>query len=219
MRLIRIKTLALSFTFACSLLAAGAAFADEKAEPSPPKSETPKLVLKDIGMSAEVGGGVTGFTDSDAQDATDPGGSWTARLTIGTRSLIGAEAAYIGTAQNIQALGLDDSALLVGNGLEADVRVNILQDEVIQPYIFAGVAWKHYSLQNYDFNTSDVADSDNVAEIPVGAGVAYRSNGFNGNLRFSMNPAFESDLLPAATAGDSLRLNNWNVGARVGFEF
>lgn len=220
MRTTRIKTLFFSLTFTGSLFAAGAALADEKTDPAPaPAPEKPKLLIKDLGMSAEVGGGVVGFTDTDARKATDPGGSWTARLTIGTRSLIGAEAAYIGTAQNIQALGLDDSALLMGNGLEANVRVNILQDSVFQPYVFAGLAWKHYSLQNYDYNTSDVADSDNVAEIPVGAGVAYRYAGFIANMRFSLNPALESDLIPSATQGESLRLNNWNVGARVGFEF
>ena len=55
-------------------------------------AKEPKLLLP-MGMSAQIGGGVFGFVDPDAVDATDPGGSWTARLLLGTRSHIAAEAA------------------------------------------------------------------------------------------------------------------------------
>lgn len=177
-------------------------------------AETP---LSKIGMSAMIGGGVVGFTDADAVDMTNAGGSWTARLGIGTRFPLTLEAAYIGTAQGIDALNLDTNALLMSNGIEADLRLNFLNG-AWQPYAFVGAGWKQYRIINADFNTSSVADKDNVAEIPVGGGLAYVYENLIVDLRLSFNPSFDNELIAAAKGG-YLQLNNWNTNLRVGFEF
>lgn len=177
-------------------------------------------LLTPIGVGVAIGGGATNFTNSEISDITDIGGSWTARLTLGTRLPIALEGAYLGTANNITAPGLDGSAVLLGSGVEGLLRVNVLPMLPIQPYLFGGVAWRRYTIVNEDFNNSDVRDRDDVLEVPFGAGVAVRVKSILFDGRFDYRPTFNEDLLPdvdrsALDAG----LENWNATARVGFEF
>jgi hypothetical protein len=167
----------------------------------------------DGGMSFFVGGGVMDFTDSDTRDFTDLAGTWEARLGVGTRSIIGLEAAYIGAAQGVEALGLDDSAVLTSHGAEANFRLNFSRGG-LQPYALAGAGWRHYSVTNDDFNTSDVNDSDDVFEIPLGVGITYHLDPVLLDLRGVFRPAFGSDLV-----GDDEELHNWSARMNVGWEF
>lgn len=183
-----------------------AAYADEPSHENQPK------LLSEYGMAAEVGGGVLGFTASKATDVTKIGGSWTAKLMIGTRTHFGVEAGYIGSAQGISALGVQDSAYLMSHGAEAALRFNALTGD-LQPYAVAGGAWRHYSLQNTSYNTSDVKNSDDVAEVPVGVGLAYRYRGVIADVRVQLRPAFDSTLI------GNTNLTNWNAGAKLGWEF
>jgi hypothetical protein len=180
-----------------------------------------RTLLTRYGMSAMIGGGVTGFTGADITDFTDPGGSWTARLILGTRVPLGIELAYVGSAQNIDAVGLDDSAALLSTAVEGALRLNLIPDQMWQPYLFGGVAWKRYSVVNEDFNTSSVAGRDDVAEIPLGIGVAMRYRGFVVDARGSWAPAFDADLLPAAAIDDEdpANLATWGANLRLGWEF
>jgi hypothetical protein len=94
---------------------------------APRYSREHESTLERYVIGVALGGGVEGFTNNTMRDATNDGGGWNVRLALGTRSMIGAEVAYIGSEQSIDALGLDTSALLVGNGAEANVRFNITQ--------------------------------------------------------------------------------------------
>lgn len=189
------------------LLAGLVAYAEDK----PRGRDEPKLASK-IGMSAEIGGGVVGFMTPAANAVTQTGGSWTARLAIGTRSHIGAEAAYVASAQGMDTLGVADRAYLMSNGAEGNLRLNALTG-ALQPYATVGVAWRRYSVMNSSFNTSDVRDTADVGEIPVGLGLAYRYRGFVGDLRLSLRNSFRSALISNAT------LSAWDAGARIGWEF
>jgi hypothetical protein len=183
--------------------------------------------MSGIGTSVQVGGGAFGFTDEETNDFTNTGGSWTARLVLGTRMPLALEAAYIGTANDIDALGLDSSAVLLGNGAEANVRWNIMSTLFrssidtgighIDPYVFGGIAYKRYSLVNDDFNTSSVRENDNVGEVPMGGGLAWMVGGFAVDARGEFRYAF-SDRLFSGTEAEN-NLNNWNVSARLGWEF
>ena len=64
----------------------------------------------------------------DAEHDRDRGGMWTARVLAGTRRYFGVEAAYVGNARGIDALGLQSNATLVVNGVEGDARVNVRRD-------------------------------------------------------------------------------------------
>ena len=174
-------------------------------------------LLTPWGMSASVGGGVIGFLDTDSRDVVSTGGSWEARVAAGTREWVGMEAAYIGSAQGIDALGLDSSAVLLGSGFEAAARVNLMKG-AIQPYLLAGAGWTRYDITNSDVNTSDVSDSDDVFEIPLGIGLGYRYQRVILDARAVLRPVFDNDLF-ASDTGTDRRLDNLSGMVRAGFEF
>ena len=172
------------------------------------------------GLTLAVGGGVTDFTGSAADDITDTGGSWDARVVLGTRTPIAIEGAYIGSAQDIGTLGLSPDTLLVSNGAEANLRLNLSTGDV-QPFLFGGAAWQRFELVNEDFNTSSVSGSDDVFAIPVGAGLAVRTRvGFTFDARFTYRQTFNEDLIRSPNdPGADTALNNWGVSGRIGYEF
>jgi hypothetical protein len=169
-------------------------------------------------MSLSIGAGVTGFTDSNMRDYANVGGSWEARLTAGTRSTLAVEAAYVGSAQSIDALGLDNNAILVGNGAEGLARVNLTKSGV-QPFIVAGVGWTRYDTTNADVNTSAVSSKDNVFQIPLGLGVGYRYDKFIFDARAMFRPSFDNDLVAKQTGGSTTRLDSLTGMIHGGFEF
>jgi hypothetical protein len=186
-----------------------------------------------FGTSIQIGGGVFGFTNEVTDNFMDTGGNWTARVVFGTRMPLALEAAYIGSVNGISALGLDDDAVLMSHGAEANVRWNILStfarelelgDVHIDPYIFSGIAYKFYSLSNDDFNTSSVREDDNVGEVPMGGGLAFSFSGFTLDTRADYRVAFSDDLLgeeaeDLEVGGPDRSLNNWSATARLGWEF
>jgi hypothetical protein len=172
-----------------------------------------------VGVSLTVGGGVFGFTDSNMNAEAPAGGMWDVRAAIGTHSPIAAEVAYIGTAQQLDAVGLDSDAMLVGNGVEGVARVNLLPQQIVNPYFFGGVAWKRYDVTNTDTNTSDIASSDDIIEVPVGAGLGYRVSGFVLDARAELRMATEEDLIQNDPDTEDVRLHTWNAGAKLGYEF
>lgn len=175
-----------------------------------------------LGLQVMVGGGLTHSLDDETNDVTDLGGSWDARVAYGNRNLVGFEAAYVGTAQDIDALGVDGNATLLGNGAEADVRLNILRSAPVNPYVFAGVGWTHYSITNTDVNTSSIDDSDEVLHIPAGVGVGiplYRSMTLD--LRGTVRGALDDEMFEGTTpdGDEAAGMENWTAGAQLGFEF
>lgn len=174
-------------------------------------SSKPSFIRTPAGMSVEGGGGVTGFLDNDIRDVTKVGGGYNVRLTYGTRSLIGVEAAYVGSTQAIDALGLDNNALLMSNGAEGLARLNLMTG-MWQPFVAAGVAWRHYNIRS-DVNTSNVKDKDDVVEIPAALGLAFRNKGFLVDARAGYRQSFSNDLLGTAN------LSSWQGNINLGVEF
>lgn len=183
--------------------------------------------MERYGITVALGGGTSGFTNDAMRESTDLGGDWGVRLSFGTQSPLAIEASYIGSAQNIEALGLDDDAILVGNGAQAALRLNGTFDLPVQPFIFGGAAWRRYDLTNADFNTSAVNDSDDVLEIPVGLGIAGKWSGLVLDLRGEFRPTLDNDLMPTFGIDDDEDFGNddfaamhrWGVNASIGYEF
>lgn len=182
-----------------------------------------------FGMSISIGGGVVGFIDQDARDFTDEGGAWEARLTLGTRTPLAIEAGYVGTAQDIDALGIDTNAMLIGSSLETAARLN-LTTTMFQPYVFGGIGFTHYEVANTNRNTSSINDEEDMGHVPVGAGLGFQAAGLLIDVRGTFRAAFDDDLLDQPVQNDEpdlipdrndakAELDTWNVGARVGWEF
>jgi len=199
----RISRIACAGLFLCL---SSTAFADD--------SDQPMYTKDGLGMFA--GGGVAGFTDKDMRDFATEAPAWQARLSYGTHNQsLTVEAAYMGSIQPIDALGLDTNANLVSTAVEGLVRLNLLKG-AYQPYLLAGVGWTRYDVTNAKTNTSDVSSSDNVGNIPVGAGVALRFDRILVDARAEFRPAFDNDLIQ----GDKpATLDSWAATANIGFEF
>jgi hypothetical protein len=140
---------------------------------------------------------------------------------VGTRSLISLEGSYIGSAQPISALGLSSGATLVGNGVQGDLRLNGTVGLPVVPFLYAGAAWRRYDLTNTTQNLSDVRGSDDVLEIPMGAGVASHFGRAILDVRGEFRAATNEDLLPQTTglSSGSANMNRWDAKATIGLEF
>jgi hypothetical protein len=171
------------------------------------------------GMALMVGGGVTDFVEDSVRGLTDIGGSYEARVAIGARrSLLGIEMAYVGTANDIGALGLDEDAFLISNSAEGALRLN-LGTFAIQPFVFAGLSYIRYEIVNDSFNTSSIADDDNTWAVPLGAGIStyVGKSGFMLDGRFTYRPVFDEDMV--TIGNDEGDLDNWAASLRLGYHF
>lgn len=177
------------------------------------------------GLGLEAGGGVNEFAGGPIASMTETGGAWGARLTVGTRSPLAIEAAYIGSANPIQTLGLDRSTLMA-NGAEGALRLHLAMAQLndsgsvlLKPYVLAGFAWKHYDLRGASENTSSVQDSDNVYEVPLGVGLSWNFGRFIADQRFDFRPSLSGDIVRDLNDQDGGSLNTWSLTGRVGVEF
>jgi hypothetical protein len=187
--------------------------------PPPPVGGSSYAPLSGLGVEATVGGGAMGFIDHGSRSVSGTGAAWDARVLFGSRLPLAIETAYIGSVQNIDALGLSTDAFLVGNGVEGTLRVNLIRARV-QPYLFGGVGWTHYQVTNTATNTSSVLGTDDVGTIPMGAGITARIVGsFIADVRAVYRATFSDDLLRATPMTNGNSLQSWNVGGRIGFEF
>jgi hypothetical protein len=201
----------------------------QPAQAQPPASTTPYAEptyaetqtedwLHNVGAAISVGGGVDDFANSAMRDTTGTGGSWTARLTLGTRSYVAGEISYIGSAQSISQLGLSSNSTLFGNGAQAVLRLNATVNYPIQPFIFGGAAWRHYSLSTSGTNFSDVATNSDAVEIPLGLGVGgYVATNLmldvRGEYRFAwVNHA----IVPEIGTGTNV-FDRWGVTGNIGY--
>jgi hypothetical protein len=176
-----------------------------------------------VGFSLSAGGGVADFTDKDMRDTTGVEGTWAVRATLGTKTPLGFEGSYIGSAQSINALGLDNDAVLVSNGLQGALRLNAVIGAPITPFIFGGVAWSRFNVTNTNQNLSAISDKDDLLEIPVGLGVGGSWRGFGYDVRGELRFATEEDLVPEISAGrdtgSHADMHRWGVNATIGYGF
>jgi len=173
----------------------------------------------ETGFAISAGGGASQFVGTTMRDLTGTAGDWTVRLTLGTRSFIAGEVSYIGSAQSISALGLPTNSDLIGNGAQAVLRLNGTVDYGVQPFIYGGAAWRHYSLHENGPNLSDVANSTNALEVPLVVGIAGYWNGVmldsRGEYRFGWT---NNDIVTTAN-GNSPNMARWQATGNIGYEF
>lgn len=172
-----------------------------------------------VGLGFAVGGGLDDFAGTTMRDTTSLGGSWTARVTLGTKSYVAFEGSYIGSAQNIEALGLGNNAVLVGNGAQGALRINLTTSFPVQPFVYAGAAWRHYSITNNTINTSDISNTDDVAEFPGGVGFSGYVGGFMADVRGEYRIATAEDLAPSRSGTGEASLDRWGVTGNLGFSY
>jgi hypothetical protein len=175
-----------------------------------------------IGVSAILGGGVSGFTDKTMRSTTaDVGGLWDLRVTLGSHIPLALDVSYLGTATNVRAMPAGQSATLIGTTAEAALRYNILPHYDWNPYVFAGAGWQHYDVTGDTPQVIGMATSDDLIEFPVGTGLAYRRSGFVADLRGTFRATTEENLVlrNPATGSDPAPMHTWEASAALGYEF
>jgi hypothetical protein len=177
-----------------------------------------------IGYSLTLGGGVDDFVGTELRDTTSVGGSWNVRGSIGTKSYVGFEGSYIGSAQNIN-MPFDNNSgnqpVLVGNGAQGAIRLNATRHTTVQPFAYGGLAWRHYSVSNKDaaFSASQLSDSDDVIEYPVGIGIGGKVGAFTLDARGEYRWATGENFMPVpGTSNDFNSMDRWGVTANLGVE-
>ncbi len=197
--------------------------ADERIRITEEQADDGDALYTPFGASVTVGGGVMNYTERAPIAVTNPGGLWNARVALGTRSVVGLEAGYLGTAQDIDAAGLDAGAFLVSNGAEGALRINApftFEQGMISPYAVGGLGWQRFDLVNEGSNTSSVEDVDNVMTIPMGVGLSTVLAGFDLDARAMYHHTIGSELLGENVySWDSNAMNFWSLQAGLGFEF
>jgi hypothetical protein len=186
----------------------------------PPPAHERWWPMSQIGVGLFAGGGVTDYTNSVARNQTNTGGSWTARITAGTRGFVGVEGSYIGGANTVVGLG-NSNATLVRNGLEGALRINIpiyAQSTLLEPYISGGAGWNSYHVTNYSSRASAsfTSGTDNTVSIPLAAGFTVGYRGFLADLRYTIRPTYDQNIFLTQS---SSALSNWDAGGMIGYEF
>ncbi len=198
------------------------ALADERAK----QDKIGNALVTPAGVYGFLGGGATNFTQPDATSGTGVGGYWDARVGLGTRSVLGAEVGYTGSARDISALGVGNEAWLMSNGVEGIARLNVPLTPgeegkfLIEPYTFGGIGWNRYNVVSDTSLSADLSNEDDVMTVPLGLGMAFGFSGVTLDTRATYRQAIGSDLFGNETSsfGES-SLNGWSAGAALGFEF
>ncbi|MDB4953495.1 MAG: hypothetical protein JWO36_1064 [Myxococcales bacterium] len=175
-----------------------------------------------VGVGVMVGGGVTGFTNREARNVTsDIGGLWDARVSLGTHVPIGIEASYVGTAQEIRGVFGGPEATMIGTTAEGDLRWNILPHMMFTPYLFAGVGWQRFSIDDrrFVFSSTSLNRRDDLLEVPLGGGLSYRFAGFVAEARGTFRATTNEDLIINPITGSAAKMHNWEGSLQVGAEF
>jgi len=184
------------------------------------RRERPKYVPPSkLGIGVELGGGVTNFFADEVQDTVDPGPEWAARVVIGTRSFIGAEASYVGSTQTVSGLGVSEQGQLVSNGVRGLARLNFFPTRMIQPYVGAGIGYRRFQVYGATVGpTSDVTDRKDVAEVPATTGIALRARGFILDTRFQVGIPVSRPVIDTISNNTGAG-TTWGVNGNLGFEF
>jgi hypothetical protein len=222
------KTKMIISTAAFAALVGAPAFAQSNGSSEPPPVITGSRSLAAVpvvptGFALQVGGGVTAFSRQAARDSFGTGGYWDARAVLGSRSFLGAELAYVGSARDVKASGFSKDATLLGNGAEAVARANLpLQagDVRLTPFLFGGGGWTYYQVARGGVNNSGIKDHANAFVIPFGGGMTAAYEHAFVDARFTYRAVFDDKLVPTGTPGntDHLDLQNWSAGLTLGYE-
>jgi hypothetical protein len=173
--------------------------------------------ISKMGSAVMLGGGFEDFTQNAPKSQTNGGGSWNLRLAAGTRQFVGLEAAYVGAARSVNALGFTTNTTLVSNGLEGVFRLNVPVAAgllLLEPFGFIGLGWQHYYLSKA-VTTADVTRSDDVMSMPYGAGFMMAYGMFMLDARVQWRETYYNDMFRAEGA----KLNTWGAGGNIGVEF
>jgi opacity protein-like surface antigen len=187
--------------------------------PGPPAETAAPQIFGMSGIAVYGGLGFATFAEGDMNDLTDLGGAWTLGVRINTRGTVGLEVQYVGSSQDIDALGLDSDARILGTMIEARARAEIFDIQGFRPFVHGGVGFAHYDLSGASFNTSNVQSEENMISVPLGAGVAYRFDRILVDAQLTYRLMLFDSMVEGGPGQASAGQDNWTTLATIGYEF
>jgi hypothetical protein len=138
---------------------------------------------------------------------------WDIRYLYGTRSWLGVEGSYVGSAASgSDALG---TGAAITNQFTGNLRFNVLRRR-IQPFVTAGAGWARLTRGNPS-NASGAAFSESVHsfDAPFGAGIAaYAGKNFVVDARGTYSIITNKDFTNTGARPDM-----WTAQLRAGYAF
>jgi opacity protein-like surface antigen len=182
------------------------------AQPAP----RPSVLATQIAITA--GGGFSIFRDSAMSNVMGTGGGWDVRLILGTHYPIGAELAYVGTANPLDRSNViaTQGTTLVSNAFEATLRggTPAFEHVPLQVFGFAGIGVNAFDLTTHGYGYLGLRDSDTTGVVPLGAGLQINATpNFLIDTRFTYRFMFDNDL---AIGRD---VDMYTFTARLGYVF
>jgi opacity protein-like surface antigen len=170
-----------------------------------------------------TGAGATNYFGSAFTPNSEPGAAWDARLTFGSRSIFGFEAAYVGSINQISVPNQTQQGHLNSNGFDTDLRIGLPYR--VQPYMFGGVGYAHLHMDNANGAPSIVNTMNNDVDqftVPAGGGMAfYFAKHATLDLRGTYKWYPDNRLMVDQTTGGltGASIHSWTAQARLGYAF
>lgn len=169
-------------------------------------------------QSLTVGGGVADFVRDRINANTGIAGLWEVRYLVGTRSYLGFEGNYTGTAAGVNGASVPggvDPGNVITHQVAGSLRLNATRSR-FQPFLTAGAGWQHLRLTGsgpVGEVTFDARANSFVA--PFGAGIS----GYIGR-HFVVDARGTYDLITKKgfTTGGA-RPDMWTAQLRLGYAF
>lgn len=168
-----------------------------------------------------VGVGWAGFAGRELRGLFDAGPAWQVRAGVGEWDAVRFEVVYSGSIQDATAMDASPNARLVGNGVHGQFRINVLPELPVEPFFFAGAGWSNYRVTG---GTAGAAirstGRDNVIEVPIGIGGAYRYGDFYFDVRAAFGAVAAAELVPSNDPDSSQRgesMHRFGVRAYIGY--
>jgi hypothetical protein len=179
-----------------------------------PDEREPSLLAMPV---VAVGGGVAGFVSPTLREVSDDGGAWNARIAAGDPKAIRLELSYTGAAQPLDSA----SGTLLKSGALVQAHINVGPwVSSVEPFMYLGAGLAHYRVRG-DIMHRDLAPTDNVLELPIGAGVAKRVGRYVFDVRAGLEIASGADLLRIPKESGSSRtteiMHRFAMAASLGF--
>jgi opacity protein-like surface antigen len=167
-----------------------------------------------------AGGGYASFGAKGLRDITDNGGEWDVRFVLGAHTVLGAELAYVGTANELNGRmpGINSNAWIGSNAFEGNLRLATpaLRIVPVQMFAFGGAGYNRFSLNNVNgVNTSPLSGSDNTFVLPFGGGI---QGNFGEHVtvdgRFTYRAIFDENIF-----GRDHNADMYTISFRAGYVF
>jgi hypothetical protein len=165
--------------------------------------------------SLVAGAGLEGFIDSHLREAVSSGPAWNVRGSIGNPEEVSVEVFYAGSRQPMK-MGADT---LVGNGVLGQVRINLFPAAFLERFFYFGAGWSRFSVKGRTADSMFPAHDD-VLEMPIGVGLAYRTGAFVADLRAGFTVVTGQDLIanPDALGSEhSYSMHRFGISAQIGY--